>query len=193
VTFTEPVARVGTVAVIEVADHAVTVAVVVPKFTVLVPCVAPKLLPVRVTELPAAPEFGLREVRTGTAMAVNGSLLEALPPTVTVTFTEPAARAGTLAVIEVADHAVTVAAVAPKFTVLVPCVAPKLLPVKVTELPAAPEAGVIAARLGELAVPLSPSQPANCIVSRTAKNKRNPETILRMTCQYSLFFLVYQR
>jgi hypothetical protein len=191
VTFAEPVARAGTVAVIEVADHAVTVAAVAPKVTVLVPCEAPKSLPVKVTELPTTPTVGLREERTGTETTVNGSLLEALPSTVTVTLTEPAARVGTVTVIEVADHAVTVAAVAPKFTVLAPPgAAPKLRPVKVTELPAAPDVGVIAERLGVLMTPLSPLHPVNWIVITTAKSKRNLEMILRMTCQYSLLFLV---
>ena len=77
------------------------------------------------------------------ATTVNVTALLATPPTFTVTLTAPAARLlGTVTVIEVADHEVTVAAVVPKSTVLDPCVEPKLVPVIVTEVPVAPEVGL---------------------------------------------------
>ena len=47
--------------------QAVAVAVVPLNFTVLVPCVAPKFVPVIVTEAPTAPEVGLRLVIVGGA------------------------------------------------------------------------------------------------------------------------------
>jgi hypothetical protein len=49
-------APLGTVAVIEVADHEVTAVVVVPKFTE--PVVEPKFVPVSVKEEPAGPKAG---------------------------------------------------------------------------------------------------------------------------------------
>ena len=59
------VAPVGTVAVILVAPHAVTVAVVPLNLTVLVPCVAPKFVPVITTDEPTAPEVGFSVVIVG--------------------------------------------------------------------------------------------------------------------------------
>jgi hypothetical protein len=84
----------------EVADHEVTVAVVLPNFTVLVPCVAPKLVPVMVTEVPGVPEVGLRELIAGAdevPLTVKETPLLATLFTVTVTFEAPAAMLGTLA------------------------------------------------------------------------------------------------
>src|SRR5208283_4894950 len=66
VTTTLPVvAPIGTVAVMLVVLQAVVVAAVPLNFTVLVPCVTPKLLPVIVTTVPTTPVFGLRLVIAG--------------------------------------------------------------------------------------------------------------------------------
>jgi hypothetical protein len=55
------------------------------------------------------------------------------PPTETTTFSDVAATLGTAAVIDVGAQLVTVAALPPNVTALVPWVAPKLIPVIVTE------------------------------------------------------------
>jgi hypothetical protein len=51
--------------------------------TVLLPCVAPKFVPVMVTAIPAAPEVGKRLLMAG--VTVKFSALLAVPPTVTTT------------------------------------------------------------------------------------------------------------
>ena len=77
------VAPVGTVATIDVALQLVIVVAVVPlNFTVLVPWVEPKFVPVIVTEAPTAPVVGDRLVMLGAATTVKRSPLLALPPTV---------------------------------------------------------------------------------------------------------------
>ena len=58
-TFADPAETLGTTAVIEVFDQAVTAARLPPKLTVLDPWEEPKLDPLMVTEDPAAPEVGL--------------------------------------------------------------------------------------------------------------------------------------
>src|SRR6266436_1036367 len=71
VTTTLPVvAPVGTGATRLVALQLVGVAVVPLKVTVLVPCVAPKFVPVIVTDVPTVPEVGFRLVMVGAAAAV---------------------------------------------------------------------------------------------------------------------------
>lgn len=74
-------------------------AVVVPNFTVLVPCVVPKFVPVMLTDVPEVPEVGLSEVICGAVALVTEKVepLLTLPFTVTVTLTAPAAMLGTLA------------------------------------------------------------------------------------------------
>ena len=55
------------------------VAVVVLNFTVLVPWVAPKLVPVIVTDAPTAPEVGDRLVMLGVGSTVNAFPLLSTP------------------------------------------------------------------------------------------------------------------
>src|SRR5215467_12390847 len=75
----------------------------------------------------------------GVAVTVKADPLLATPPTVTTTL-PVVAPAGTTATIDVALQLVIEVAVVPlNFTVLVPCVAPKLEPLIVTELPTDPE------------------------------------------------------
>ncbi len=142
VTTTLPVvAPVGTVATIEVAlQLAIVVAIVVLNFTVLLPCVPPKFVPVIVTDAPTAPDVGERLVMLGVASTVKGWPLLSTPLACTTTFPVLAPE-GTGTAIDVALQLVGVADVPLNFTVLVPCVAPKFVPVIVTEAATAPDVG----------------------------------------------------
>ena len=135
-------APVGTVATIEVALQLPIVVAVVPlNCTVLVPCVEPKFVPVIVTDAPIAPDVGDRLVMLGADTIVNDDPLLAILLTVTTTL-PVVAPVGTVATIEVALQLPIVVAVVPlNFTVLVPCVEPKFVPVIVTDAPTAPEVG----------------------------------------------------
>src|SRR5262245_8267974 len=120
VTVTFPVvAPPGTVATMLVADHAVGVAVTPLNLTVLVPCVAPKFVPVIVTAAPTAPLVGDSDVIVAVGTTVNATPLLATPPTVTTTF-PVVALLGTVVTMLVADHDVGVAVTPLNFTVLVP-------------------------------------------------------------------------
>ena len=119
------------------AAHVVGVPAVPLKVTVLVPLVAPKLVPLIVTAVATGPLDGERLVSVGVGETVNGSVLLARPPTVTTTL-PVAAPAGTGTTMLLADQIVGVAAVPLKVTVLVPFVAPKLLPLMVMAGAAAP-------------------------------------------------------
>jgi len=78
----------------------------------------------------------------GAGTTVNKTPLLALPLTVTTTL-PVVAPLGTKATIELAlQLVIVVAGVALNFTVLAPCVEPKLLPAIVTDAPTAPEFGV---------------------------------------------------
>ena len=142
VTTTVPVvAPAGTGTTMLVADQLVGVAAVPLNVTVLVPCVAPKLVPAIVTAVPTGPLVGDRLVSVGAIVTVYGQRLLARPPTVTTTL-PVVAPAGTGTAMLVADQLVGVAAVPLNLTVLVPCVAPKLVPAIVTAVPTGPLAGV---------------------------------------------------
>src|SRR4029077_20265990 len=137
VTTTLPVvAPAGTAATMLLADQVVGAAAVPLKVTVLVPCDAPKLLPLIVTAVATGPLDGERLVSVGVGDTVNGSVLLARPPTATTTL-PGAAPAGTGTTMLLADQIVGVAAVPLKVTVLVPFVAPKLLPLMVMAPPTA--------------------------------------------------------
>src|SRR6266404_1176839 len=150
VTTTVPVvAPAGTSAAMLVALQLVGVAAVPLNLTVLLPCVAPKFAPVIVTEAPANPDVGFRlaMLGAGTAETVKFTPLLARPPTVTTTV-PVVAPAGTSAAMPVALQLVGIAAVPLNLTVLLPCVAPKFVPVIVTEAPASPDAGFTLVMLG---------------------------------------------
>src|SRR6202034_1323823 len=136
------VAPVGTVATIDVVlQLVIVVAVVVLNFTVLVPWVDPKFAPVIVTDAPTAPVVGDRLVMLGAATTVKLTPLLFTPLALTTTL-PVVAPVGTVATIDVAlQLVIVVAAVVLNFTVLVPCVKPKFVPVIVTEAPTAPEVG----------------------------------------------------
>jgi len=120
VTTTLPVtAPAGTGTTMLVALQFVGVAAVPLNVTVLVPCVAPKFVPAIVTEVPAAPEVGLRLVMLGGVETINAMALLVTPPTVTTTF-PVVAPAGTGAIMDVLFQLVGVAAVPLNVTALVP-------------------------------------------------------------------------
>jgi hypothetical protein len=135
------VAPTGTGATMLVAVQVVGVAAVPLNVTVLAPCEVPKFVPAMVTAVPTVAEAGLRLEMLGVGRTVNASPLLGAPPTVTTTLPLVAA-AGTGTTMLVALQLVGVAAVPLNFTVLVPCVAPRLVPVMVTAVPAAAEAGL---------------------------------------------------
>lgn len=93
-----------------------------------------------VTEAPTAPDVGERLVILGADTTVKVLPLLATPATVTTTF-PVVAPLGTLAMMLVVPQLVAVAVVPLNFTVLLPWVDPKLVPVIVTEAPTAPDVG----------------------------------------------------
>src|SRR5215469_601202 len=128
------------------------VAAVPLKVTVLLPCVAPKFVPVIVTGVPTVPEVGLRVLIVGAeAVTVKLTPLLARPPTVTTTL-PVVAPAGTVTAMLVLLQVVAVAVVPLKVTVLLPGVAPKFVPVIVTGVPTVPEAGLRVLIVGAEAV-----------------------------------------
>src|SRR2546428_13489999 len=66
----------GTTATMEVLLQLVVEAVTPPNLTMLVPLVAPKLLPVMVTEVPVAPEVGERLEMDGGVGVFAGNVRE---------------------------------------------------------------------------------------------------------------------
>lgn len=149
VTTTLPVvAPVGTSATMLVALQLVGVAVVPLNVTPLVPWLAPKFEPEIVTDVPTAPEVGLRLVIAG-AVVVTVKLTPLLgaPPTVTTTF-PVVAEVGTGTTMLVALQLVGVAAVPLNATMLLPCEEPKFVPVIVTDVPTDPDAGFRVVMLG---------------------------------------------
>jgi hypothetical protein len=153
VTTTLPVvAPDGTGTTMLVADQLEGVAAVPLNVTVLVPCVAPRFVPVIVTTVPTDPLVGESDVKLGAAVViVNGTPLLARPPTVTTTL-PVVAPDGTGTTMLVADQLEGVAAVPLKVTVLVPCVAPRFAPVIVTTVPSDPLAGESDVKLGAVVI-----------------------------------------
>src|SRR5205807_1981735 len=118
VTVTGPVvAPAGTGVTMLVADHNVGVAGVPLNATLLLPCVAPKFVPVIVTGAPTAPLVGASNVSVAVGTTVNVTALLATPPTVTVTG-PVVAPPGTDTTMLVADQLVGVARIPLKVTVL---------------------------------------------------------------------------
>src|SRR5262249_359011 len=109
--------------------------------TVLVPCVAPKFVPVMVTDVPTAPEVGVSVLIIGVGgTTVKLTPLLATPDTVTTTF-PVVAPLGTVTAMLVELQLVGAAAVPLNVTVLVLCVIPNAVPVMVTAAPIGPEVG----------------------------------------------------
>lgn len=144
------VAPVGTGAMMLVALQLVGTAAVPLKATVLVPCVAPKFVPVMVTEVPTAPDAGLKLLMNGLGEGtVKITWLLPTPCTVTHKRSFPiAAPAGTGTVMLVSLQVLAAPFIPAKETMLVPWVAPKNVPVMVTTVPAGPEVGLKEEMLG---------------------------------------------
>src|SRR5271165_409074 len=160
VTTTLPlVAPAGTGTAMLVAVQLVGTAAVPLKVTL--PCDAPKLVPVIVTEVPTAAELGFKLEMFGVASTVKTMPLLASPPAVTTTL-PVVAPAGTGTAMLVAVQLVGTAAV--PLNVTLPCAAPKLVPVIVTEVPTAAEVGFKLEMFGVAstvkAMPLLASPPA---------------------------------
>jgi|SRR6266571_5018306 len=137
----------GTGTVTLVGLQLVGVARVTLKVTVLDPWDAPKFVPVIVTDAPTWAPPGVMLAMFGVGITVNATPLLATPPTVTTTL-PVVAPLGTRTAMLVLLQLVGVAAVPLKVTVLVPCVAPKLVPVIVTALPTGAEVGERLVMLG---------------------------------------------
>ena len=149
VTTTLPVvAPLGTGTTMLVALQLVGVAVVPLKVTVLVPCVAPKFVPVIVTDVPTGPDVGLRLEMLGPGLVtVKATPLLATPLTV-ITTLPVVAPFGTGTTMLVTLQLVGVPTTPLKVTVLVPCEAPKFVPLIVTEVPIGPDVGLRLVMLG---------------------------------------------
>jgi hypothetical protein len=117
-----------------------------------------------VTDAPTTPDVGFKLVMLGAGVVtVNATPLLATPPTVTTTF-PVVAPAGTAATMLVALQLAGVAAVPLKLTVLVPCAAPKLEPLMVTDAPINPNAGFKLVMLREVPPLLAARNAANCMI-----------------------------
>ena len=149
VTITGPVvAPDGTGTAILVALQDVGVAETPLNVTVLVPCVERKFAPVIVTDVPTAPEVGVRVLMIGAGKkTVKFTPLLATPLAFTMTF-PVVAPDGTVAEILPAAQLVTEAVAPLKVTLPLPCDDPKLDPEIVTEVPIAPEVGERLVMLG---------------------------------------------
>jgi len=95
-----------------------------------------------VTEVPTAPAAGLRLVILGAIPKLTALLVTPETVTKTGTLLNADSVLGTTATMLVSLQFVTVAEVELILTELVPWVAPKLVPVIVTKVPAGPEVGL---------------------------------------------------
>ncbi len=131
------VAPLGTVTVMLVALQLVTDAAVPLNFTVPLPWLEPKLVPVITTVAPIAPVVIDKLVTLGADTTVKLDPLLFTPLANTTTF-PVVAPLGTVTVTLVALQLVTVAAVPLNFTVPLPWLEPKFVPVMTTVAPTAP-------------------------------------------------------
>jgi hypothetical protein len=119
------------------------------KVTTLPPCVDPNLVPVIVTEVPVTPDVGERLLIVGEGKVVNNSPLLGTELALVVTVTGPVSITlptvdGTLATIDVSLQLTIELGLTPRalnFSALFPAVAPKLVPVMLTETPEPPDVG----------------------------------------------------
>jgi len=141
VTTTAPVVDpAGTGTLILVSLQLVGLATVPLKVILLVPCVAPKLVPLTVTTVPAGPEAGLRLAMFGGGITVK--VMPLLAPLPVVTTTGPVVvPLGMKATILVSLQLVIPNGAPLSETVLDSCPKPKLVPVMVTEVPNNPDVG----------------------------------------------------
>jgi hypothetical protein len=144
-------------------------------------------VPVMVTGVPTAAEDGDRLLIIGVGRTVNCA--PTLATALTVTTTLPVfAPAGTGTTIDVALQLVGVAAVPSNVTVLVPWVAPKFVPVIVTAVPTAAEAGdrlvMPGVGGGVLLLPPLPHPDRPSVVPKAIPRQRTPArlaTLLHLT------------
>lgn len=108
------------------------------RLIVLVPCVAPKAFPEIVTRRPTAPVVGVRLLMLSPGSTVKPSPSLAMLFTLTTTF-PVVASVGTGTTIAVVLQLLGVPVVPLNFTVLMPCVEPKFVPVIVTDVPTVPD------------------------------------------------------
>lgn len=106
----------------------------------LLPCEAPKFVPVTVIVAPTGPEPGDTLVIAGVAITVKLVPL-LLAPLAFTTMLPVVAPAGTGTLMLVALHVCGVPTVPLKVTLPLPCVAPKFVPVIVTSVPTVPDEG----------------------------------------------------
>jgi len=118
-----------------IADAAVPL-----KVMALLPWVAPRFVPVILTDEPTEPELGDKPVMLGVGRTVKLTPLLPTPDTVT-TMLPVVAPLGTVAAICVLLQFVGVAAIPLNVMVLLPWLAPKFEPVTVTDVPTGPDAG----------------------------------------------------
>ncbi len=113
---------------------------------------APKLEPVIVTDVPHGPDVGLKLVMLGGGVSVKTTWLLPTAPATTYTRSFPiGVPVGTGTEMLVALQLVgVVAGPLMNMTLLVPCVAPKFVPVIVTRVLAGPEVGFKAEMVGGL-------------------------------------------
>lgn len=147
------VAPVGIVNSMEVEVQESTVMLVPLSVTWLLPCDAPNPDPKIPTCPPVEPVVAEMLLMTGTIVKVDPLLVS--PDALTTTLTAPA-EAGAGTTMLVALQLVGVVAVPPNVTVLDPCVAPKLDPMIVTEVPTAPDDGERLLIVGNATVKLIP-------------------------------------
>src|SRR4051794_18711916 len=101
-----------------------------------------------VTEAPASPEVGDKELIAGAPNTVNGNALPGAPPTATVT--GPVLAVGGTGTTMLVELQLLVVALMPlNVTVLLPCVVPKFSPAMVTDVPDVAEEGVMLAMLAK--------------------------------------------
>jgi len=132
------VAPAGTVAVIEIAEFTLKVALVPLNLTAVAPV---KLVPVMLTDVPTGPLRGVKPVIVGPgAVTVKLAALAPVPPGVVTLMGPLVAPAGTVAVIEMAELTVKEDALVPlNLTAVAPV---KFVPVMLTDVPTGPLVGV---------------------------------------------------
>jgi len=142
------VAPTGTIAVILVAEEAVTVANVPLNLTTLFPGVGLKFTPERITVAPADPVVGVKDVIEGVGKTVKFEALVMVTPLVATLIGPVVAPDGTVVVRLVVVAAVTVASVPLKRTSLEDGVVLKFVPEIVTDALSDPLVGVKVVMVG---------------------------------------------
>lgn len=171
VTTTFPVvAPLGTGTVIELDCQIVGFAVVPLNVTVLPPCGEPKPAPVILTEVPTAPEVGLKFVIAGPGMTVKLTPLLERPPAVTTTLPVVAPFGMVTSILVGVQLIAPVTGVPLKVTV--PMLLPKFVPVIVTEVPTLPDVGFKPVITGAAAVPFALLKAAKPAAQSSAAAKR---------------------